>query len=115
MGVAEGQASSTGPLQQQPLTQFGGDVAAPEGNGLAVHVDEPVDIDVDGDEHTDSTEGDGHDGIRSGRSNAVAGAQSAGITEVLKCLICKDAPVNAGIRHGYRYVHAVLPGVSLHC
>ena len=66
----------TGPLQHKLLNQFGGDVAAPERNGLSVHVDDPMDIDVDGEEHTDSTESDGHDGIRSGRSNAVAGAQS---------------------------------------
>lgn len=94
--------------QQQPGQQLIQQIASTfstlgvaEGQATSTDVDDPMDIDVSGDEHTDNADSDRQDGIRGGRSNAVAGAQSAGATEVVKCIICEDAPVSAGLKHGY--------------
>lgn len=66
---------------------------------------------MDGDEYTAGVGSNRQEDVRSSGRCAVADVQSAGATEVKECKICMDAPVNAGLKHGHRYI---LPGVLSH-
>ena len=58
-------------------------------------------MDGDGDGYTAGVESDRQEDIASSRSSAVAGGQSASVTEVKECMVCMEAPVNAGLKHGH--------------